>query len=283
MVLNVVQIKKLSKNYFKSLQKKFEQIIPGLDPEKIHQFRVEYKRFRALLRMLSFYPGTGYEKAVSGKLKKAYHLSGFIRDLQLQQSGMKTVAEKLNWDSKAFNRYLDNDIKSSVKKLDKICIKRSLAKNYKKILLSVNHKDISGQFEKYIKYKTGLLQQLIGIRIYDDPDLHAIRKILKDLFYNLKIINTVKTAIPEGSLLQSTDLDELDELLNELGNFQDKCMAIALLDPCWLMDFSFNDMETLQQIRNTWISEKEFLKQRITEALKTLPVHNFYADINQQV
>jgi CHAD domain-containing protein len=46
-------IKLVTSRHYQKLTQYIKGIIPGLDPEMIHQFRVEYKKLRAFLRMIS--------------------------------------------------------------------------------------------------------------------------------------------------------------------------------------------------------------------------------------
>ena len=51
--MNQEQIKHITNNHYRKLQKYFKHIILEYDTETIHQFRLTYKKLRAFLRMLS--------------------------------------------------------------------------------------------------------------------------------------------------------------------------------------------------------------------------------------
>ena len=83
--MNQEQIKHIINNHYRKLKKHIKKVSEDFDVEAIHQFRVEYKKLWAFLRMISQQQETAGEINVSKKLKKGYNISGSIRDLQLQQ------------------------------------------------------------------------------------------------------------------------------------------------------------------------------------------------------
>ena len=83
--MNQEQIKHITNTHYRKLKKQIKKVAETFDVEAIHQFRVEYKKLRAFLRMISQQHEEAGEIKISKKLKTAYNISGSIRDLQLQQ------------------------------------------------------------------------------------------------------------------------------------------------------------------------------------------------------
>src|SRR6478735_6366663 len=90
--MDQAQIKHLNKQFYRKIKKATDDIA-NFDADKIHQFRVSYKKWRAFFRLIVMYEEGAKEIKISKKLKKAYHLSGTIRDLQLQVQRMKADGE----------------------------------------------------------------------------------------------------------------------------------------------------------------------------------------------
>ena len=92
--MNQEQIKHITNNHYTKLKKHIKKVSEDFDVEAIHQFRVEYKKLWAFLRMISQQQETAGEINVSKKLKKGYNISGSIRDLQLQQQRIMAATKQ---------------------------------------------------------------------------------------------------------------------------------------------------------------------------------------------
>ena len=77
--MNQEQIKHITNNHYRKLKKHIKKVSEYFNVEAIHQFRVEYKKLRAFLRMISQQHETAGEIKISKKLKKGYNISGSIR------------------------------------------------------------------------------------------------------------------------------------------------------------------------------------------------------------
>ena len=83
--MNQEQIKHITNNHYRKLKKQTKTVAEEFDMEAIHQFRVEYKKLRAFLRIISLQHETAGEIKFPKKLKRGYNIIGSVRDLQLQQ------------------------------------------------------------------------------------------------------------------------------------------------------------------------------------------------------
>ena len=92
--MNQEQIKHITNNHYRKLKKHIKKVSEDFNLEAIHQFRVEYKKLRAFLRMILQDHVTAGEIKISKKLKKGYNISGSIRDLQLQQQRILEVIKQ---------------------------------------------------------------------------------------------------------------------------------------------------------------------------------------------
>ena len=92
--MNKLSPRHIVKNYYRKLKKELGKVPRSFDTETIHQFRVEYKKLRAFLRMLSVQPVKEKKLKISKKIKTYYRLCGLLRDLQLQQKRIASTAVK---------------------------------------------------------------------------------------------------------------------------------------------------------------------------------------------
>ena len=69
------------------------------------------------------------------------------------------------------------------------------------------------------------------------------------------------------SVWKGMDAKYIDELLNELGDFQDKCTAIALLKTDWLVQLKTDNRTLLKQVKKRWIQDKRVVKHSLVSKL----------------
>ena len=83
--MNKQVIQHIIKGHYKKIKKQLNNIPAAFNPKDIHQFRVTYKKLRAFLRMISMQNKTDDKLNISKSIKSCYHLSGLLRDFQIQQ------------------------------------------------------------------------------------------------------------------------------------------------------------------------------------------------------
>ena len=109
------------KHRFNKINKALAKITVDFGSKDIHDFRVEFKKMRAFLRLAAS------DQATGGRLHHFFQIAGFIRNLQLQQ---QRIGEE--WENKDHppQSYLDvlNAEKSA---------RIELAKNYAREKLSI--------------------------------------------------------------------------------------------------------------------------------------------------
>lgn len=243
----------------------------GYDPETIHAFRVEYKKLRAFLRMISFERNCRIK--ISGKIKKIYHLSGAIRDLQLQVLSITSATETQPLKPIGYIKLLKKKTSKLESQFSKKCPRKIAAGKIIKSPFKIKGSFTPEMFASYIERNTANINAIIIEGNFRDKDIHSIRKILKDTFYNLCVFEDMKR---EQLFIVKPVNDEkkfLDKMQHDLGEFQDKCTAIQLLDPYWLKDIDDLEIEFLNSITKQWISEKGIFKTSLINELMTeLPV-----------
>ena len=123
-------------------------------------------------------------------------------------------------------------------------------------------------FKLLMQKKWTVINAIIASGHFSDDNIHAIRKSLKDLFYNMKMYEGVEQDLLSMSIWRGKDEQYFNKLLDELGGFQDKCTAIALLKSYWLNSLNTYNRELLERIKKVWIKDKVSLKRLMVKKLK---------------
>lgn len=261
-------VKHLYKSLYGKLINNIKQILPSFDPEAIHQFRVCYKKFRAFLRLILYLQYSISLYRIPGKLRKIYKVSGVLRDLQMQELRIKDVAKREIKNPKVYIGFLSMEIEKNEKllyrRIQKISISKLTGKSFYFIPAELN-------VNQCMQYVESIFSEVYSFLFSDfllDREIHVIRKRLKDLFYILEIFSKNEKEQLLEKKLKGKGWQYFTELLEELGNFQDRCTAIAILrsySKCHFIDFS---EELLNTLLVKWVEEKVYLKQMLFKKLK---------------
>ena len=266
------QIKKIVVLYYSKLEEHIKNIVENFDAKSIHEFRIAVKKMRTFLRVISQMGNAKEKIQIPKKLKKAYSVLGIVRDLQLQQRVLKTAMHKPS-NAKEYICFLRNRInKLHLVFLNNLSVRLITASKHKTEKL-LPHKLTIKKFKDFIQRKENRIDTIILSKRFNDKNLHAVRKILKDIFYSLDIYKNAKGSISEASIWMK-DKRYFNKLLDELGTFQDKCSAVALLNANRLNSFKKYDRKLLQDIKMQLSSDKEQMRQSLIKKLKPLPNKN---------
>ncbi|MFI5160956.1 MAG: CHAD domain-containing protein [Sphingobacteriales bacterium] len=222
--------KKIGKAYFNEL---WEHMVAHLsdffktgDQEKLHQFRLQVKKLRALLLLLDAASPRGKLSKDFKPVKNVFRHCGVIREAYINLQMAATYGLK----NEEFVLSQVNEMERAIKEFGE------RSKKYLKTIKSTHHKlegnlgaigsDTINEF-----YKSGLEQiatDLIAIQF--DDSLHNCRKVIKALLYNRKIA---------GDALHdklSLDNSYLDKLQARIGDWHDNTLAIELFSAPGVMD-----------------------------------------------
>ena len=266
--MNHDQIKHITNNHYRKLKKYFTRIIHGFDAETIHQFRVEYKKLRAFFRMLSQGHETAGEIKISEKLKRGYNISGSIRDLQLQ---LQRIPEAIKQDlrkSLVYLALLQREIDKLKPELSEVFSENPVDESKRKTDTSLPDEFQLSGFKVFIQNKWTTIKTIITSNHFSDDNIHAIRKSLKDLYYNWKIYEGTEQEALSISSWNGKGEQYFNQLIDELGSFQDKCTAIALLKSYWLNSLDTYNKELLGRIKKGWIKDKVSMKKLLVKKLR---------------
>lgn len=268
LAINKEQIRNITDGYYNKMNKNIKKIEVDFDVEAIHQFRVSYKKVRAFLRMLSAHHETAGEIKISGHLKKCYALLGAIRDLQIHQQQISDVTKKVLKKPIAYLKAIQNEIENLQPELAEVLNSKPVEASRLKTNASIPHKFALNSFGEFVEKKWTAIDAIILSKHFSDDNIHSIRKHLKDMFYNLNVFHGSAHDLHAQNMWKNKDEVYFEQLLTELGNFQDKCTSIAFMKTYWLNNLSLNNKQLLHDIKASWLKEKTAMKQRLVRKLK---------------
>lgn len=266
--MNQEHLKNSTDTYYRNLKKQAGRIIRNNDAEAIHQFRVEYKKLRAFLRMLSEFGGAKEKIIIGRDLKKVYRIAGSIRDLQLQEERLRSLVSEESKKLLAYFLLLRREISRLKPELIEQLARDPVGGSWKKTVAGLPALFPLNNFRRFVRQKLNTIYSHIHSARLSDENIHEIRKIIKDLFYNLEIYGGIELKILSVKIRQEKDELFFKKLLNELGHFQDMYMAISLLKPYWLALMPASTRLLLENIKQKWILEKAATKRLLVKKLK---------------
>ncbi|HEX7458409.1 MAG TPA: CHAD domain-containing protein, partial [Ginsengibacter sp.] len=167
--------KNIIKKHYRKLIKLITIVNKHFETESIHELRVEYKKLRAFLRMISEEKDAEQKIKIPGKLKKAYHIAGSIRDLQLQCKSILAITEEETKKPKSYLKLIEQQIKKLKPEFSDIPLAKTIKKSIKKTgELTVEKINII-QSGKFINNNCTAIMAIITSRNFDDVNMHAIR------------------------------------------------------------------------------------------------------------
>lgn len=213
--------KKTEKAYFNELWDQMTDNLNGFfetgDQEKLHHFRVQVKKLRALLVLLDMTLVKSKLSKEFKPVKKIFKHGGKIREAYINLQ-LGSHYELKNDD------FILNQVNHMEKEMTDF---RHNAKKYLKTIKAV-HDELQGDLktiddEKVNEfYKNQLEQIALALKeIQFNDDLHNCRKKIKILMYNLKIADKALSNL-------QLDKNYLDKLQDRIGDWHDTIVAIQL-------------------------------------------------------
>ena len=207
-------IKKLVRNLAQEVSATAKKVGPDFEKERIHEFRVAVKSHRAMSRLVVSISNE-YRYKLSTELMEIYHISGMIRDAQLEREKIN----HLDISIPGYLKHLDREI-SAHKKRWKDCFPGKIFNKLESASSDTEHitciPEIIDRFKNSKLASIALINKMATVA---DDDLHSIRKQLKDLFYVLKIIPGHLKSIPQDAMPE--ELKELKGITDKIGAYND--------------------------------------------------------------
>ena len=207
--------------------------------------------------------GHGSEHVVPKKLKKIYHLSGGVRDLQLQILRYKTTSK--NEEIVHYLQLLEEKLDILKQKLSKLFSRKSLDRSKRKSLGATWGKLRREDYKRYSKAREKSIRKIASHTSYTDTQLHSIRKQIKDLCSNGKFFKIAPAKSPD---IWKYRCRFTKKIARDLGNFQDLCNAVRLLQPASYPALNRAEKSWLEDELKTSRAQKKSIKKALIKALK---------------
>lgn len=229
--------------------------------EEIHQFRIGYKRVRAVLRLVVLEQSA--TKNPLKKVKRLYQKLGDIRSLQLFSQGIEryyrdTGIESIEYLTKLSNRILRE--KNSYSILRKQISFHKFYRNLEKFTIVKLHDEF---IRNYVIAQIEILNK--NLNHPTDEGIHVMRKILKDFQYNAKLLQKVEGM--EIPILK--DVQRLTEATDLIGSYNDLRISRAYLGSL-SYKIPLEEKKILNQLKIEWLGKKKLQKEKVLTCIEHL-------------
>ena len=214
-------LQKILRNHEKKFARLTAKISKTFSPKDIHQFRIEYKKFRSLLVLVSFTLSAKHPIKIRRWVKKIYKLSGSLRDDYLFLQKLKTLSIDHSAPLMHFAVKLKSEFRSVKKEWKKIKTRQFSSRDVIKPSDADFPRKISkALFQDYLVKNAAAIDTLVNKKSMSDSQLHFLRKIIKERSYNMSLwINIYGEKIIPRRV--RSHMEELQHLMDELGIFND--------------------------------------------------------------
>jgi len=249
--------------------KKHSDRLPGaFDPEDIHDLRVEYKKTRAVTRLLQLELLSQWERPGGGlppRLKALYHACGKVRDAQLFLKDLQTrnLAVGLPQTLTRWEQRLFADKEKAVQAVEALQFNKTLETITGEMPRQLHDDTVT----KFMQQKVAAIH-IILIAADDENDLHAIRKQLKDIIYVRRLYEQ-DWEIPFPANPWKSE-KELNDLASTLGDFNDRCLAVSWLQSGYEEACDAAEKDILQGLYRDEFQQKEKQKLLLLQEVRGL-------------
>jgi CHAD domain-containing protein len=256
--------------HISSMEKHCHRLPGSFDPEDMHDLRVNYKKTRAFLRLLQVDKESG-DLQVPDKLKAVYQNGGKVRDLQLFLAQLQAmeVAPALPVCIAHWNRQLFAYKEQTVRSIEAVHFKKLLGDITKELPTHLHNDTLN----KFIQRKVAAIH-LVLLAADNEKDLHTIRKQLKDLIYVSRIYESEwEIPFPVNNWKSEK---ELSDLADTLGDFNDRCLEVSLLQSGCSNDCGDEEKYKLQQLQKNCLQQKEIQQQQLLQQVQALKMEHAF-------
>ncbi len=239
--------------------------------ETIKPFRIEIKKLRAFLRLLSFEKKDPDKLELHGDLKEMHKTGGRFRDLQLHRQRILDAIKKKG-SSLYSNKLHKTGLKEIKKEETHFLAGDSFAKTEKKLKERIPEAYTTQTVKDFFRSRLETIHTIIRKARFSDKEMHTIRKQLKDILYILKLYS-VELKAPLGfRFWTKTELGKIKAIEDQLGFLNDSRNALNLLQPSDIKHYEGEDKKLLFQVRNGLVQEKRKLKKELLLSLEKIPL-----------
>jgi CHAD domain-containing protein len=253
--------------FFKRLTKYSAKIKEDDSGEAIHLFRIEIKKLRAFLRLLSLELKEDDELKLPPEIKKMYKYAGKLRERQLHRKRIKAAVKNNQPPLRSIRRNWKVDTKKKAGEHKWLSGKDFSAAELK-LKRKLPHEPGNDAVNAFFRLKIDNILTFIYKGSYTTSELHAIRKSLKDIIYTIKLYRT-EMKVNLSFIFRDKRGEEMAErLAHELGAYNDLCRDIAFLKNAMKKNDDHNAKKEMQSLYNIWLAGKRKLKKKIVKSIQ---------------
>lgn len=225
--------------------------------EQIHRFRVQAKKTRALLRLISLQE-KDEDIAFSRRVKSLYQLAGQIRDYQL-------MLRETGDDIPELSGWLRNNIGVAQYNWQEHFSQKAIQHFAGKIGGRVVSVDIATA-ERFFRKRCKTIRETMKDIAAEDETLHDMRKLLKDMYYIAAFCEEHWPAAHER--LQRYPLADLKPLSAMAGSYNDHTNRIRFLYAFASVQPSAAVSTAFTQLLRSHIAERQQARTALVAALQ---------------
>lgn len=247
-----------------SIEKHSGRLPGSFDQDDIHDLRVDYKKTRAFLRLLQLEKNSGHLH-MPDKLKAVYQSCGNVRDMQLFLAELQAnaVAADVPDSITRWHQQLFSYKEQTVAAIEAVRFKKVLTGIEKELPRQLHDETIN----KFMHQKIAAIH-IVLLAADNEEDLHTIRKQVKDIIYNIRIFeHDWGIPFPVSSFKSEK---ELNDLASGLGDFNDRCRAVSLLQSGYCNGGNEEEKSILQELCKNWMHKKEEQQQQLLQQVRAL-------------
>ena len=213
------------RHQFNVITKLVKKSTQEFDEDIIHDFRVEVKKLRAFLRLIS----TGKDSPIKmhKPLKQFYRHAGTIRSIQLYLYYIKTTLPYVSHHIDPYLQLLQTEMDEWEKEAKALTPDHAdLEKEESDILDSLPDKLSNEAIKTFVTQKATTINAILALETPAAEDLHALRKEVKDIQYTWPYIKDEAPDILPSHLNSHDNIHAVTEML---GLYHDKYSALEFL------------------------------------------------------
>ena len=262
------EIDEFIENRFKKIEKYFHKSIHSFETEYIRQFRMEIKRLKAFLHLISMESDDGLSYRITRRMKTLYGYFGIIRNLEMQLSETKKYVQSPVHNTPAcYINTLEKELQSWKRlSLDFIDAGYSFENDKQEIMAILPDKLNKKPIKKFVHYTLYELNTLAGRK--DDEALDNVRKFMEDIYYNYDFISPFFDDRQDKIFNKKA----IEECLGSFGEFRDRCMELVFLQTFGTDKLDESEKHLLKAMENEWLNEKNDIKNKLIAALDSMNI-----------
>lgn len=254
--------------FFKRLTKYSAKIKEDDSGEAIHLFRIEIKKLRAFLRLLSLELREDDELKLPPEIKKMYKYAGKLRERRLHRKRIEAAGKNIQPSFRSIRGNWKVDTEKKAGKEHKWLSGKDFSVAERGLKKKLPDEPGNDAVNAFFRLKIDNILTLINKGSYTTSELHAIRKSLKDIIYTIKLYRT-EMKVNLSFIFRDKRREELAaHLAHELGTYNDLCSDISFLKKAMKKNDDHNAKKEMQSLYNIWLAGKRKLKKKIVKSIQ---------------